>query len=367
MTPPSQDSTPNQSLANALPPKPVPPKKSRRKRNIVVGISLGLALVILIVLALFVPMFVKVAESDAFIKIPANASRQNVRDSVALYLGDSYAEFVMMAATLLRSDFSNRHGGYLIKEGMNPFSAARQLARGGQEPLTVTLKAIRTLPNLAKRVAGKLDFTPDSLLNVIKDPATLEEYGLTPEQAIALFVDDSYDFYWSASPEEFVDKIGDNYNNVWNHDRKVKAAILGLSPAEVMTLCSIVDEETNKVDEKGKIGRLYLNRIKKGIPLQADPTVKYALQDFSLRRIRGNHLKADSPYNTYRNKGLPPGPIRTTSVTTIDEVLNSQPSEDIYMCAKEDFSGYHNFASTYSEHQANARRYQQALNKRGIR
>ena len=134
-----------------------------------------------------------------------------------------------------------------------------------------------------------------------------------------------------------------------------------------MIVASIVDEETNKADEKGKIGRLYINRLNKGMKLQADPTVKFALGDFSLRRIRKNHLSVNSPYNTYRNTGLPPGPIRTTSVATIDRILDSEPSDHIYMCAKEDFSGYHNFAASYSEHMANARKYQQALNKRGIK
>lgn len=338
-----------------------------KKRKIVIAVSLFAALAVIIVLCLFLPLVLKVASGDVTIKIPVNATRQNVRDSVALYLGEDYADHVMMAATLMRSDFSDRHGAYLIEEGMSPLKAARRLTKGGQQPMNVTVNGFRTLPRLTQKMAARLDFTADSLMDVITDPFLLKEYDLEPEQALALFVDDTYEVYWSVSPEELVDKIGDNYNRVWNEERRTKADSLGLSPAEVMTLCSIVDEETNKVDEKGKVGRLYLNRIRKGMPLQADPTVKYALQDFSLRRIRNEHLKADSPYNTYRNKGLPPGPIRTTSVTTIDEILNSQPSEDIYMCAKEDFSGYHNFAASYKEHQENAKKYRQQLNKRGIR
>ena len=134
-----------------------------------------------------------------------------------------------------------------------------------------------------------------------------------------------------------------------------------------MIICSIVDEESNAKSEKGTIGRLYINRLKKGMKLQADPTVRFALNDFTIRRVTRNHLTVDSPYNTYQVEGLPPGPIRTTSVETIDAVLNSQPNDYLYMCAKEDFSGTHNFAADYATHQENARRYQNALNERGIK
>ena len=164
-----------------------------------------------------------------------------------------------------------------------------------------------------------------------------------------------------------VKKIGENYRKVWNTSRMDKAKQLGLSPSDIMIIASIVDEETAKEEDKGKIGRLYINRIKKGMKLQADPTVKYAVGDFSLRRIRGEHLKKESPFNTYLHTGLPPAPIKTTSVATIDSILNSKPNDYLYMCAKDDFSGYHAFASTYQDHLKNARADQRALNKRGIK
>lgn len=338
--------------------------KKKTKRMVITFILVALfAAVILMCL----PLLIERAAKDALIKIPRNATREMVQDSIAKYLDDGYAEKVMRVAKLRGSDYAERHGAYLIEQGMSPLQAEHRLSHGAQQPLTVTINHSRTLDQLAKKVAARLDFTADSLINMVTNPEYLKQFGLTKEQAIALFPEDSYEVYWSASPQGLMSKITDNYNRIWNEERMKKAEALGLTPAEVITICSIVDEETNKVDEKGKIGRLYINRLKKGMKLQADPTVKFAVGDFSLRRIRSNHLRVDSPYNTYRNTGLPPGPIRTTSLRTIDEVLNSEDADYIYMCAKEDFSGYHNFASTYKEHMANARKYQQALNKRGIK
>lgn len=360
----------NNSKANRAPAQGEPAsltfRKPKRKKSLMIGLFLGVALITAILL-FCLPLLIEKAAHDALIKIPRNATKEMVSDSIAKYLDDDYAEKVMRIARLRGSDFAERHGAYLIEQGMSPLQAEHRLSHGAQTPLMVTINAFRGLEQLAKKVAGKLDFTADSLLNAVLDPELLAKYDLKPEQALSLFTEDSYEVYWTASPDGLIDKIGDNYLKIWNDERKEKAKALGLTPAEVMTICSIVDEETNKVDEKGKIGRLYINRFQKGMKLQADPTVRFAVGDFSIRRVKSNHLKVDSPYNTYRNTGLPPGPIRTTSLRTIDEVLNSEPNDYIYMCAKEDFSGRHNFAATYSEHMANARRYQQALNKRGIR
>ncbi len=339
---------------------------ANKKRNVIIIFSV-LALAVAILLIFFLPLLFKQAKDDAIIRIPVNATSENVKDSISRYLGDDYAALVMRMAKINRTDFSNRHGAYLIPAGTSPIRAERKLSKGAQQPLTITINGFRSITSLSDRVARRLDFSADSLLETATGKEILNKYGLTPQQALALFIDDSYEVYWSASPETLVKKIGDNYNKVWNAERLRKASELGLTPAEVMTVCSIVDEESNKLDEKGKIGRLYINRVKKGMPLQADPTIRFALDDFTIRRVKGNHLKVDSPFNTYKNKGLPPGPIRTTSVATIDAVLDSQPSTHLYMCAKEDFSGYHNFASSYSEHQANARRYQKALDNRGIK
>ncbi len=338
---------------------------TNKGRLIAVGIAA--AMVITGVLIFLLPLVLVKAPEKAVIRIPQNASRENVRDSISKYLGEDYASKVMRIVSLKGSEFTQRHGAYMIEEGMSPLRAERRLSQGAEHPLTITINGFRTLPVLTERVSRRLDFSSDSLTKALADKDLLSKYNLSKDQAIALFVDDSYELYWSASPKQLIEKIGANYNRVWNKDRRDKAAALGLTPAEVMTLASIVDEESNKLDEKGKIGRLYINRIKTGMPLQADPTVRFALNDFTIRRVKGDHLKVQSPYNTYINRGLPPGPIRTTSVATIDAILNSEPSNYLYMCAKEDFSGYHNFAASYPEHLANARRYQKALDARGIR
>ncbi|MEE1542020.1 MAG: endolytic transglycosylase MltG, partial [Paludibacteraceae bacterium] len=195
----------------------------------------------------------------------------------------------------------------------------------------------------------------------------LSVYGLNRATAVSLFIPDTYEVYWNLSPTDLLDRMKKEHNIFWNEERTLKLNALGLSQAEVSTLASIVEEETSKKDEKPVVAGLYLNRLKRGIPLQADPTVKFALQNFGLRRIYKKHLEYDSPYNTYLYAGLPPGPIRIPSKESIDAVLNFTKHNYIYMCAKEDFSGYHNFASSLDEHNKNAAKYRNALNKKNIR
>lgn len=316
-------------------------------------------------LAVWMMLFSGMAPSSAVIRIPADASKDQLRDSISRYLGEPYARKVSRLVGLRGTDLKARHGAYLIEAGMSPLTAARRLTSGPQEPLTITVNGFRLLPVLEEKIAARFDFTKDSIASVLTDAGVLKEYGLTPDQALALFINDSYEFFWNASPADVVRKIGSHYDEVWTPERRHKAEALGLTPADVMILASIVDEETGKSDEKGAVGRLYINRLQRGMRLQADPTVRYAGGDFTIKRVK-NPNSVESPYNTYLHTGLPPGPIRTTSVETIDAILDSQPHDYIYMCAKEDFSGYHNFAATYAEHQANARRYKRELDRRGI-
>ncbi|MDE5876139.1 MAG: endolytic transglycosylase MltG [Muribaculaceae bacterium] len=352
---------------STLPPLPPVPPAPRRTKKGLIALFICVAAVLAIAAIWIAPMLLNGTRHSAVIRIPAHASIQNVTDSLSKYFGESYANKTVSLIKLSGVSPDSRHGAYNIPVGTTPARAARRLTHGAQQPMNITVNGQRTLPQLAAYLSERLDFSADSLIKAATDPALLAQYDLTPEQSMALFLNDTYEVYWTVSPRELLDKIGANYRRFWNDKRRAKASNLGLSPAEIMTVCSIVDEESNKADEKGTIGRLYINRLHKGMKLQADPTVRYATGDFTIRRIQGVHLKTPSPYNTYLNKGLPPGPIRTGSAKTIDLVLDAAPTDALYMCARSDFSGYHDFASTYSEHQENARQYHKALNARGIK
>jgi UPF0755 protein len=205
-----------------------------------------------------------------------------------------------------------------------------------------------------------------SLAKMLTDTAFCSSIGYTEETLPALFIPNTYEVYWDISLEEFIERLQKENALFWNNERLNKANTLGMSKEEVVTLASIVDSETANNGEKPRVAGLYINRLKKGMLLQSDPTVIFATKDFTIRRVLNHHLQTESPYNTYKYKGLPPGPIRIPSIAGIDAVLNYEKHNYIYMCAKEDFSGTHNFASTYSAHLANARRYTKALTARGI-
>lgn len=328
---------------------------------------LSLGVVILVWLLLIYPFMMVKSPVTATIKIPKDATEQTVSDSLSKYFGTGYAKKVMMAMKLRRTDLKKRHGAYRIEKGTNAFTTMRAITSGGQTPVKLTITGYRSLPLLAEHISNRLDFPADSLMSLFKDQAVMSKYGLTPENAMALVLDDTYEVYWTASPRQVLEKLADNYTYFWNEDRREQAAGLGLTPPQMMTLASIVDEESNEDSEKGTIGQLYINRLNAGMPLQADPTIRFAIGDFTIRRVLRKHLAVESPYNTYLHKGLPPGPIRTGNKATVREILNAEPNRYLYMCADENFSGHHNFAEDYNEHVRNAMRYQHALNQRGIK
>lgn len=338
---------------------------TRKRRFLFIFIPLILIIAGCAVIA--IPYFLSFSAQATLIRIPGDANHETLRDTLEKYYDKGYADKTLQAFKVLGRTPSERFGAYEIPEGTSPAQAARIMSRGAQTPIRLTINGVRELDSFLPRIAAKFPFSEQELRDAVYNEETLRKYGLTKEQAPDLFLNDTYYVYWTASPQELVEKLGENYNSVWNKENRAKAQSLGLTPAEIMTIASIVDEETATESEKGRIGRLYINRLNKGMKLQADPTVKFALKDFSIKRITRQHLQADGPYNTYRVKGLPPGPIRTTSKATVEAILNSSPSDDLYMCAKEDFSGTHNFAATYEEHLQNAKRYQQALDERGIK
>lgn len=257
-------------------------------------------------------------------------------------------------------------GRYAIKKGGNMPELIQMLRSGNQAPVNLTFNNMRTKENLAGRISQQLMMDSTALLSALNDTAIIQALGFNNNTVVSMFIPNTYEIYWDTSVDSFLKRMEKEYKTFWNADRKAKAKKIGLSPEEVSTLASIVEEEATYSDEYPIVAGLYLNRLQKGMRLEADPTVKFAVGDFGLRRILFKHLETESPYNTYRNTGLPPGPIRVPSIKAIDGTLSPAQHNYIFMCAKEDLSGRHNFATTLTEHNRNAARYQRALNERGI-
>lgn len=301
----------------------------------------------------------------AWFYLPRNATAEAVADSLCAALGESEGQRVYNLWQLQGGDVAKAHGAYRVDEGQSALRTARRMATGAQTPVRLTFNNIRTLPQLAERIGRTMECTPDSFTAAVKD--VLDAEGYKEAEYVAAFLPDTYEMYWTSDASAIVKRLMKYRDDFWTDERTSRAKALGLTPVQVATLASIVEEESNKTDEHPKIARLYLNRLNRGMRLQADPTVKFATGDFTLRRIRGRHLSINSPYNTYLRPGLPPGPIRVADGRAIDAVLNAPHADYLYMCARPDFSGYHDFATNYQTHRVNARRYQAALNARSIK
>lgn len=271
--------------------------------------------------------------------------------------------------TLIRhSGYSEniRTGRYAIEPGDGPITIFRRLRSGRQTSLNLTIPESRTIDRLAAILSNKLMLDSATIAEALTSQEVCEKLGYDTCTIAAMFVPNTYDVYWNMSIDELLQRMQKEHDRFWKGDREAKAAEMQMTPIEVCTLASIIDEETSNNAEKPMIAGMYLNRLKEGMPLQADPTIKFALKQFELKRIYNKLLNTESPYNTYRNEGLPPGPIKIASIKGIDAVLNYTSHDYLYMCAKEDFSGTHNFARTYQEHLKNADKYTKALNERGI-
>ncbi len=258
-------------------------------------------------------------------------------------------------------------GAYTIEPDASMWQMFRKMKRGEQTPVRVTIPSVRTIEKLAVALANQLMLDSAAIASRLMSEEVCERYGYDTATIACMIIPDTYEMYWNIGADHLLNHMQTQANNFWNVERVSKAEALGLTPREVVTLASIVDEETANNGEKPTIAGLYYNRLQKGMLLQADPTVLYANHSFGARRVYNRDLTVDSPYNTYKYKGLPPGPIRIPSVAGIDAVLNMEKHDYLYMCAKEDFSGTHNYATTFGQHMQNARRYSNALNERGIK
>lgn len=301
---------------------------------------------------------------DVWLYIPKDTKEKSFQDSLESKLGKETGARVYFLWDCLDGKLAKAYGAYKINEGETTIDIVNRLRHGTQTPIKIVFNNIRTLEQLAQRISTQMNWSDTDFLMACD--SILPLHGFKKQEFPAAFFPDTYEFYWTTKVDKVVSRLLEYRNNYWTEERRANAKSMGLSPVKVATIASIVEEETNKADERGNVARLYLNRLDKGMKLQADPTVKFAVGDFSLRRITNKHLEFKSPYNTYQVVGLPPGPIRIPSKSTIDAVLNAPEHNYIYMCAKEDFSGYHNFATDYNTHLQNARRYQAELNKRKI-
>ena len=257
-------------------------------------------------------------------------------------------------------------GKYKITTGMSNNALINELRSGNQEPVKITFNSVRKKEDLAGKLGAKIEPDSTHLLEAFNDEGLLVKYGFNRENVLAMFVPNTYQMYWNTTPVDFMARMAKEYKAFWNDDRKEKAKALNMTQTQVMILASIVEKETPVESDKPMIAGVYINRLKRNIPLEADPTLIWAANDFTIKRVLDIHKHIESPYNTYKYKGLPPGPIDIPSVSSIDAVLNYTKHNYIYFCANDDLSGSSCFAKTYPEHIANAHKYQKALNKRNI-
>lgn len=298
--------------------------------------------------------------------IPSGAGFPQVVDSIRrLDYMKNISTFQWVAA---RKNYPRnvRSGAYMIKEGWSNDKVIDILRSGIQTPVRVTFNNIRFRENLAARLAYYLESDSAAFLTALNNDKTASDLGFTHESFPMLIIPNTYELYWNTTPAKFIERMKWEYDQFWNESRKALAANLQLTPLQVVTIASILQEETNKNDEKSRMAGVYINRVKKGWRLQADPTIKYAMGNFQIKRVLKEYLSVDSPYNTYKNIGLPPGPINFPDIASVEAVLNAEHHSYMYFCAKEDFSGYHNFAESLAEHNRNAIKYRNALNKNGI-
>lgn len=326
------------------------------------------ALVILLLMAgmaaisLLIPAFS--SEKSSILYIDMNDNTDSVKTKIRQQDPSFWLGFQLLFAM---TDYTPRSGRYESTPGESTLMFFRKIRNGRQTPLNLTIPSVRTLDRLASYLGSKLMIDSTEIVRALHDSTVCNKLGFDTATIVCLFIPNTYQIYWNTSLDDFLNRMNKENKRFWTEERLLKAQKAGLSPNQVITLASIVDEETAANAEKPAVAGMYLNRLKRGMPLQADPTIKFALKDFSLRRIYHKHLDIQSPYNTYRNLGLPPGPIRIPSIAGIDAVLNYEQHGYLYMCAKEDFSGRHNFARTYREHLNNAAKYTKALNERGIK
>lgn len=316
--------------------------------------------------AAFQPNVYSENSKDVYLTIPTGSDFAAVKKELythGLIIHRKSFEFI---AGLKKYDQIVKPGRYKLSPEMGNLELVNLLRSGRQEPVQVTFNNIRTPDQLAGRISRQIEADSISLLALLSDSIFLDSLGVTKNSLYTIIIPNTYELYWNTTAREFINRMKIESEKFWNSDRTQKLSKINLNRHEVITLASIVDKETNKNDEKPRVAGVYMNRLNKGWLLEADPTLVFAHGDFEMRRVLNIHKQIDSPYNTYKYTGLPPGPICLPSISSIDAVLNREQHDYMFFCAREDFSGYHNFARSLEQHNLNAWKYQQALNRKNI-
>lgn len=351
------------------------PKKKNRK-NKRKGTRLGIYLISTIAFLAAGCVYFLFSSSTKFKKeevqlliTEKNANQEYIKKEIKQYLHTTHYNSFLALAECTGYWNNIKPGRYIITDGMGVFRIFKKLHSGSQDPVKLVLNKFRTHAQLANYLGKHFEAPSSEFLQFMNSNDSLSYLGISKETAFTLIIPNTYEFFWNTNPKAFFNKMNKEANKFWNENRLEKLQKIGISKEEVIIIASIIEEETNDNNEKPTMASVYLNRLNKGMPLGADPTIKFAVGDFAIKRVTLNHINntASSPYNTYKNKGLPPGPICTPSIASIDAVLKGEKSNYLYFCAKADFSGSHNFAANAQEHLENAKKYRKALDSLGIR
>lgn len=311
----------------------------------------------------------KFDKEEQYVFIPTGSTYEDVLKIIEPYVKD--VDGFKMVAKLRSYNQNVFPGRFLFKKGTGSLGLVSALRHN--QPLNLAFNNQESLEKLVSRVSSQIEADSLSLMKAVKDPAFMAKNGFNEETVLGMFIPNTYQFKWNTSAEKFRDKMLDEYNNFWTEERKAKAKELGMTPVEVITLAAIVHKETVKADERPRVAGVYLNRLKTEMPLQADPTIIFAMRrnannlDLVIKRVKGDMLKVNSPYNTYVHTGLPPGPIAMPDISAVDAVLNPEKHNYIYFCASVERFGYHEFTASYIEHMQNASKYAAWVSKLGIK
>lgn len=342
------------------------------------GKKIAFSLVIVLLLSLFFmgygfykrvfyPNVTLEDKNEQFIYIPTGATFIEVLNILSSHhLLQNQASFEWVAEQM-KYKTQVKAGKYLIRRNMSNKELVGLLRSGKQVPVKVVFNSVRTKEQFASVISSQLEADSAAIMGLLGNKEYLSTFGFNDTNCLSMFIPNTYEFYWNSSAKKFLGRMAEEYKKFWNVNRKEKARQIDLTQTQVSILASIVEQESQKSDERPKIAGVYMNRLRKGWKLEADPTLVYAVGDFTIQRVLNIHKEVDSPYNTYLYAGLPPGPICIPAINAIDAVLNYSRHEYMFFCAKEDFSGYHSFAKNYSEHLLNAKRFQNELNRRKIR